>query len=1052
MMFSISDFFSERFQNADEPTLWKNLSQYHCRDEKLLSAELLAFAPKVPSAQQQATEWITALRQEKNDDFSIQDLMLQFSLDSDEGVVLMALSEALLRIPDNDTALKLIRDKLNALNPEKLLQQVSIVENRWLNSSLWGLLISQQILSSEKSREHIFLNLWQRLGEQTIIKALRFSIALLSQRFVFCETIQDALIQRNDYSLHTRFSFDMLGEASLCKKDVDSYFQAYLEAIQAAGAEDHPCETSISIKLTALHPRIENLQHPQVEAKLLHRLYQLLVVARHLDVAITIDAEESSRLEISLNIFSLLLRSELCKGWGRLGIAVQAYSKRAMPTLGWLEQLAKNTETRIPVRLVKGAYWDSEIKQAQKIGLNDYPVFTLKGNTDLSYGVCARFLLSNNCCWLQPQFATHNALTIAEVISLAKTQSRTFEFQRLHGMGENLYQKIQSETGLPCRIYAPIGPQQTLLPYLVRRLLENGSSSSFVLRLQDQTIPLEQLVTPPDEILHNQGSRNHFIPIPADIYLPQRENSAGIDLSSLEAVTQWQSLIHMHQNKQWYCQPIIDGEVIEGTNLEPIYAPYQQDKIIGYRSNPSSEQTKQAINSAHRELKGWQTTPLAERATILRRYAIVLQEHKDELIMLCMLETGKVLQDAIDELREAIDFCNYYAQLAETLYMPETLPSITGESNQLTYSGRGLFVTISPWNFPLAIFTGQIAAALVTGNCILAKPSSYSSLIAFRACELWYQAGLPPNCLQLLPYSGGQESDSLLNDSRITGVLFTGSTTTAQAINQQLAMRIGAPLSTLIAETGGQNTMLVDSSALIEQVVPDIIRSAFNSAGQRCSALRTVYLQHEIADEVEDKLIGAMNELIIGSPLYQQTDVGPVISQTAMNSLFEHIERLRLQERIIYEMPIDERHNNGFYVPPTLIKLYSLDELTEEHFGPVLHIIRYDIENIDRIIHEINRSGYGLTFGIHSRNEQFIEYVSTQLDVGNIYINRDQIGATVTAQPFGGMGQSGTGPKAGGPNYLHRLVREKTVTRNETAVGGDLSLLQQSMDGNYSED
>ena len=384
--------------------------------------------------------------------------------------------------------------------------------------------------------------------------------------------------------------------------------------------------------------------------------------------------------------------------------------------------------------------------------------------------------------------------------------------------------------------------------------------------------------------------------------------------------------------------------------------------------------------------------------------------------------------------------------------MPETLPSITGENNQLTYNGRGLFVTISPWNFPLAIFTGQIAAALVTGNSVLAKPSSYGSLLAFRASELWYQAGLPPNCLQLLPYSGDQKSNSLLNDSRITGVLFTGSTTSAQAINQQLAMRIGAPLSTLVAETGGQNTMLVDSSALIEQVVPDIVRSAFNSAGQRCSALRTVYLQHEIADEIEEKLIGAINELILGSPLDLQTDVGPVINQAALNHHFEHIERLRLQGRIIYEMPTNEAHNNGFYVPPTVIKLYSLDELTEEHFGPILHIIRYDIENIDRVIHEINRCGYGLTFGMHSRNEQFIEYVRTQLDVGNIYINRDQIGATVAAQPFGGMGQSGTGPKAGGPNYLHRLVREKTLTRNETAAGGDLTLLRQSLDEHYLED
>ena len=647
-MIPICDLFSERFHHFDEHSLWSSLADYHVRDEQLLSAELLTLTPHTGTATQQASEWIAELRQDKEGEFSIQDLMLKFSLDSDEGIVLMALAEALLRIPDNDTALKLIRDKLKDLNPQNLLQQATNSENTWVNSSLWGLLISQHILSSESSREHIFLNLWQRLGEQTVIKALRFSIGLLSQRFIFSENIQDALQQRNDYSLNTRFSFDMLGEAALCKKDVDGYFQAYLEAIQAAGAEDHLCETSISIKLTALHPRIENLQYPQVETKLLHRLYQLLVVARHLDVAITIDAEESSRLEISLNIFSNLLRSELCKGWGKLGLAVQAYSKRALPTLGWLERLAKDTETSIPVRLVKGAYWDSEIKDAQRIGLNDYPVFTLKSNTDLSYAVCARFLFSTNCCWLQPQFATHNALTIAEVLSLAEGQSRTFEFQRLHGMGEKLYQKIQSDRVIPCRIYAPIGPQQTLLPYLVRRLLENGASSSFVLRLQDQTVPLEQLVTPAYELLNEEGSRNYSIPIPAEVYLPHRENSSGIDLSSLAAVAHWQSLLHQHQNKKWHCQPIIDGEIVEGTSLEPVYAPYERDKVIGYRSSPSSEQIKQAINSAHQALKDWQKTPLTVRSNILRRYAGALQEYQEELITLCMIETGKVLHDAID--------------------------------------------------------------------------------------------------------------------------------------------------------------------------------------------------------------------------------------------------------------------------------------------------------------------------------------------------------------------------------------------------------------------
>lgn len=1040
-MLSVSDLFSSEFSNYFQEELWEAISHYYCFDEQELVAQLQHSLLETDPAPL-AKIWIDEIREQPSDPFSVTELMAKFGLSSDEGIALLALAESLLRVPDRATAEALIADKLHNLDITDILSDEE--NSNWSEiSTVWGLAIGQQLISTENKADNILQTLWSRLGNQTVHAALKFALEHLGKQFVFAESIQDGLDNRNDYSAETTaFSFDMLGEAAICQQDVDFYFSAYLEAIQSAGENPHSADTSISIKLSALHPRLENTQLEDVQSKLLHRLLQLIVTARNLDIAITIDAEEAERLELSLIIFEELLRSELCQGWGKLGLAVQAYSKRALPVLAWLQSIAEDTETKIPVRLVKGAYWDTEIKRAQQQGLTDYPVFTRKAATDLSYMICARFLLSEQSSYLQPQFATHNALTVSYIQQL--NSQKSFEFQRLHGMGAALYEQAQKTTDnignkSLCRIYAPIGSQTTLLPYLVRRLLENGANSSFLFQLHDQSISTDQLLLLPSQILEQNTEPK--LPKPSDIFQPVRPNSMGINLGNLMQLRAINARLNALKEKQWFSQPVVAGEICEGINLTQTHSPHQLDKLVGYRSYCSIDLVKNAINSADTFLNEWRNHPLEQRAAILRRYAGTLESHKDELITLIIREAGKTLTDALDEIREAVDFCYYYANIAENCFSPEELISVTGESNRLLHQGRGVFLCISPWNFPLAIFTGQIAAALVSGNTILAKPSSNTSLVAFRAVELWYAAGLPIQALQYIPYQRDELSDALLTDSRIAGIAFTGSMTTASSLNLALAKRIGTPIAPLIAETGGLNAMITDSTALPEQLIRDVLRSAFNSAGQRCSALRVLYLQEEIADTIEEKLIGAMNELVIGNPEKLITDIGPVIHKHALEKLYQHIELYRVKGRIIHELELDDYHNNGYFVPPTLIRLHTLDELSEEIFGPVLHLVRYSRDDLERIISEINRSGYGLTLGIHSRNHHFIEQISHKAEVGNIYINRDQVGAVVGAQPFGGMGLSGTGPKAGGPNYLKFFSREQTVTENTTAVGGNPSLI-----------
>jgi len=1024
-------YFSDEFYRYTAEHFWQQLDDCYLCDEQIMVQTLLPLLEETPLVQTRAADWIEQLRSDPQPGLAIAELMQQFNLASNEGMALLSLAEALLRIPDERGALGILQDKLSLLDLTHFIQEQPLHQ-----SQIWALALAQHIVSHEDCPTSVLGQLWRKMEHTTLLAAVRQALHLLGDQFVFAQSIDAAVQNQFDQATPlTRFSFDMLGEAAVCKADVDRYFSAYLTAIETVGRSSNRDNCSISIKLSALCPRYENLQQEKAIRQIGDRLLQLLLQARDLDVAITLDAEEAHRLELSLLIFAELMHTDICRGWGKLGLAVQAYSKRALPVLAWLEKQAQSLDTPVPVRLVKGAYWDSEIKWAQQQGLPGYPVFTCKAATDLNYLICARFMLSDRCPHLQPQFASHNALTLSQLCQISTT--KTFEIQRLHGMGETLHQIIQREQKISSRIYAPIGDYSTLLPYLVRRLMENGASASFVFQLSQKNQTPSALLRPVSERLQ---AHKHSIPLPEHLFQPYRGNSSGINTGSLQQLKQHYQ--HLQQALPLYeCHPVIAGELCEGHDLQQIYAAHDNQRLLGYLNHCSEQQIKAALDCADYFQPRWQQTPIETRAGYLETYAHTLQDHADTLIPLCMAEAGKTLQDAIDELREAIDFCYYYAQQAREQLQPIDLPGVTGEKNTLHYLGKGILLCISPWNFPLAIFTGQIAAGLVTGNCVLAKPASATSLLAAQAVNLWFEAGLPPQALQLIPYRGGAFSQQLLEDSRLAGVIFTGSTEVASVLNQQLGQRKAGPIATLVAETGGINAMIVDSSALPEQVIHDVLRSAFNSAGQRCSALRVLYLQREIADSTEARLIGAMKELVIGDPMQMDTDIGPVINTAAQLKIFEHIERQRLAHRIMFEMSLPPETDSGYFVPPTLIRLHSLDELTEEVFGPVLHIIQYDADQLDRVLAEIQRSGFGLTLGIHSRNNRTIQTITDNAQVGNIYINRDQVGAVVAAQPFGGMGLSGTGPKAGGPNYLKAFCREQSLCRNTTAEGGNRELL-----------
>jgi RHH-type transcriptional regulator, proline utilization regulon repressor / proline dehydrogenase / delta 1-pyrroline-5-carboxylate dehydrogenase len=983
------------------------------------------------------------VRQAGGDQLGVEAFLHEYSLNTREGIMLMCLAEALLRIPDPETRDRLIRDKLSFGDWARHLGQS---ESLFVNASTWGLMLTGRLIrvDLEQAAEAgpRFARLVQRLGEPVVRQAIQRAMRVLGRHFVLGQTIEAAIRRARELEQKGyRYSYDMLGEGAKTTADALRYQSAHRDAIAAivgaAEGADLMARPSVSIKLSALHPRYELAQHRRLENELLPRLLELLSDARAGRITVTIDAEEADRLEPSLDLFERLAATPELGGWDGLGLAVQAYQKRALPVIGWLEDLARRHRRRIPVRLVKGAYWDTEIKRAQEQGLDGYPVFTRKLATDVSYLACARRLLAGGDAFY-PQFATHNAQTLASILESAGDR-RSFEFQRLHGMGEALYADLRADAGpdVACRVYAPVGSHDDLLPYLVRRLLENGANTSFVNRILDPTIPIETLVEDPAlRFARLEPKPNPKIPLPPALYGATRKNSRGIDLADPEELAGLAARIEAEFAPGLIARP---GAGSRRRAPRTSYDPADRARAIGAVVDADAASVERAVALAEEGFPAWDRTLVEIRAACLERAADLYEANMPELLAWCVREAGKTMIDAVAEVREAVDFLRYYAAEARALVPPHELPGPTGESNQLALHGRGVFATISPWNFPLAIFTGQIAAALAVGNAVIAKPAPQTPLIASRAVALLHQAGVPEDALILLP--GGPEVGArLVASPAIAGVAFTGSTQTAWRINRALAARDG-PIPALIAETGGQNAMLVDSSALPEQVVGDVLLSAFRSAGQRCSALRILCLQDTIAEQVLEMLAGAMLELSVGDPGRLSTDIGPLIDQAARERLVHHSERMAHEARLIQRVPLDPALADGFFFAPHAFEIDSIEQLEGEVFGPILHVVRFAGGRLEQVVDAINRTGYGLTLGVHSRIDQTIEQVLARARAGNVYVNRNIIGAVVGVQPFGGERLSGTGPKAGGPHYLPRFATERTVSINTAAVGGNASLL-----------
>ncbi|WP_346797766.1 bifunctional proline dehydrogenase/L-glutamate gamma-semialdehyde dehydrogenase PutA [Halomonas sp. Bachu 37] len=1044
---------------TDLDTLMAQVSDHYVVDEdtyvneliKLLDTDREDFA----RIEKHTAELIRDVRQMDTAVDTIDELLQQYSLDTHEGLMLMCLAEAMLRIPDSATADALIEDKLG---PADWKAHVGKSESWLVNASTWGLLMTGHVLKLDHPREGqpaSFINrMVNRMGEPVIRRAMYEAMKIMGKQFVLGRDINEALKRSKPlFDKGYTYSYDMLGEAARTRDDAKRYFDDYSRAIEQVGKtckslSDKTPAPSVSIKLSALHPRYEFGRREQVLVELVDTVNQLVTKARSLGVALTIDAEEVDRLEISLEVFRAIYEGEAAKGWGHFGLVVQAYSKRALPTLHYLNRLADKQGDEIPLRLVKGAYWDSEIKESQQLGVDGYPVFTRKACTDVAYLACAQFLLSDDTQGrIFPQFATHNAHTVTTILELANHGSRPFEFQRLHGMGEALYEAAltRAPKGTYCRIYAPVGAHKDLLPYLVRRLLENGANSSFVHQLVDPEVPVEWLCQHPvDSLRQYKTLSNPNIPLPRDIYGPERRNSRGVNLNVRSHYEPLMTQMAGFMDTTYRAKPLLAFEVADdAAQTKRVTSPFDRRQEVGSIQWTTKEQAGKALDAAWAAFPRWEATPVAERAAILRRLGDLMEEHMAELMTLCSREGGKLLTDGVDEIKEAVDFCRYYAMRAEQMFGEITeLPGPTGESNRLMMGGKGVFAAISPWNFPVAIFCGQVVATAVAGNTVLAKPAEQTSIVAHRVIELLYEAGMPRDVVQLLPGDGPTVGSVLTSDTRITGVVFTGGTDTAQIINRALAARESAPLPTLVAETGGMNAMIVDSTALPEQVVVDVIQSAFQSAGQRCSALRVLYLQDDVADRVIEILKGAMAELHIGDPRDLGTDVGPVIDEDARQGLKAHIDKLKSENRLVAETSLSAEHTeHGTFIAPAAFVIDSIDALEREQFGPILHIVRYKSHELEKVINDINGRGYGLTFGVHSRNESFAAEIAQKMRAGNIYINRNIIGAVVGVQPFGGLGLSGTGPKAGGPNYLLRFATEKTITNNTAALGGNASLL-----------
>lgn len=990
-------------------------------------------AEQVARIQEYARATIQHIRNGKLKQLSIEGFLKTHNLNSQEGLALMCLAEALLRIPDAQTKTQLIRDKVASTSWQN--QDEDLLFKKFANL---GLMSTSKFLSMgyQKGPISLVASLIRRFGEPLIRQIMVQAVRIIAQQFVMGETIQKALSRayEAEKKSNTRHSYDMLGEAAKTKEDAERYFESYkLACVEIGNSISDGTETqtykqsnpSLSVKLSAIHPRYEMAQRKRVMDELVPRVLELALLAKENNIGLTIDAEEASRLTLSLEVFHKVYTDSSLDDFEGLGLAVQAYQKRAIFTVRWIVALATEYKRRIPLRLVKGAYWDSEIKYAQVHGLPGYPVFTQKYHTDVSYLAAAKVMLQSTEA-VYPQFATHNAFTVVAISELAQMHNVTnFEFQRLHGMGEELYEQITSSPysadapkGYPCRVYAPVGTYRNLLAYLVRRLLENGANSSFVKQIHDAHIPIEQMVIDPLHLaLKNEGRPHSKIVLPALLF-KDRPNSKGFDLNSE-----------------------IDLAILNDQISVTI-----KDKCLAATEEQNASQDNalyRLVDSCHLTFATWSKVPVQERARIIGNYGDIMQHNMPALMNALVNEGGKTLSDAINEVREAIDFCHYYAANAVKMqHAAEVLPGPTGESNLLSYHPRGVILSISPWNFPLAIFVGQAVGALVTGNCVIAKPATQTVGVAQMAVDMAYAAGVPAGALVLVNASRYRISDVVLTHPKIAGVVFTGSTESARKINQQLAKRPGAILP-FIAETGGINAMIVDSSALPEQVVSDVISSAFQSAGQRCSALRVLCVQNDIADSLIEMLIGALNELKVGDPHKLSTDIGPVIDAAAKEHLMEYVTDLKTApERacLLYEYQLSS-DLEGNFMAPYIFQMNHISDIQTEVFGPVLHVVRYRGEYLDQVINDINALGYGLTLGVHTRLESTMQMITARAHVGNVYINRSMIGAVVGVQPFGGEGLSGTGFKAGGPNYLLKFVTERVHTQDTTAAGGNASLV-----------
>jgi len=968
----------------------------------------------------------------------------EYSLSTAEGVVLMCLAEAMLRVPDDATIGRLIREKLDSADWER---HIGGSPSLFVNAATWGLMLTGHVLrlgTDDTDWTSIFGRVIRRSGEPVIREAIGAGMRIMGSQFVLGRTIAEALRRGDEWRQRGyRLSFDMLGEAAVTAADASRYFSAYEAAIaaigkHASGGDDIRARDSVSVKLSALHPRFEYLQRERVMQELLPRFVVLVRSAREAGVGVTIDAEEACQLDLELEIFEAALADPALRDWDGLGLAVQAYSKRALPIIEWLAALARVREQRIPVRLVKGAYWDLEIKRGQEQGLDGYPVFTRKVATDVSYLACARTLLASPRAFFA-MFATHNAHTLAAVRTLAG-QRTDYEFQRLHGMGEVLYDQIVGQGDVACRIYGPVGSHENLLSYLVRRLLENGANTSFVNRLADDDAPLDDIVADPVLRLQSLPAKaNPGIPLPPALF-PDRRNSRGILLSDPAQAGPLLAEIARTLDEPVAAMPIIDGEVQPGPGV-PVCDPANRSRQAGSVVPGTPAQVDLAISSALASRSSWDAAGGDARAAILERAADLYEEHRALLVGLCVREGGKTVSAGLAEVREAVDFLRYYALRARADFAsPVPLPGPTGERNEWSLHGRGVFACISPWNFPVAIFTGQVAGALAAGNCVIAKPAEQTPLAAFVATRLLHEAGVPGAVLHFVPGDGPLIGGALSRHAGIAGVAFTGSTEVAQRVSRELAGREG-PLPNLIAETGGLNAMIADSTALPEQLVQDVIASAFDSAGQRCSALRVLFLQNDIASRVLELLAGAISELRLGDPLRLDTDIGPVIDGDAQAALNFHAMRMAREGRLIAEAPLPVACTGGTYFAPRIYEIDAIGRLAGEVFGPILHVVRYDASRLGEVCDAINATGYGLTLGVHSRIDETADFVRARVRVGNLYVNRSQIGAVVGAQPFGGEGLSGTGPKAGGPHYLHRFAVERVVSTDTTAAGGNASLL-----------